>query len=84
MDAGAIGAMVPIVAIAAFAAIKMTRIKTQALTQGGPDPQTAARLEALENEVESVRHQLAEAEERIDFTERLLSQQRNDRIEPRA
>ncbi|HEU5219833.1 MAG TPA: hypothetical protein VFU23_14330 [Gemmatimonadales bacterium] len=73
--------MVPIVAIAAFAAIRIARIKANVMTAGA-DPQTAARLDAVENELENVRHQLAEAEERIDFTERLLTQQRTDRIEP--
>jgi hypothetical protein len=40
------------------------------------------RLQALENEVGSLRHELGEAQERIDFAERLLSQQRpSDRLD---
>jgi hypothetical protein len=34
------------------------------------------RLQALENEVGSLRQELGEAQERIDFAERLLAQQR--------
>lgn len=46
------------------------------------DPGTAARLDALEYEVGILRQELGEAQERLDFTERILSQQRADRLDP--
>ena len=42
--------------------------------QGGPDADMEARVEALELEVSSLRQELAEAQERLDFAERLLAQ----------
>lgn len=45
----------------------------------GADEDFAGRLEALEQEVGSLRHQLTEAQERIDFAERLLARPRDDR-----
>jgi hypothetical protein len=44
------------------------------------DPDTANRLAALEEEMATVRRQLEEAYERLDFTERLLAQQHTDRL----
>ncbi|MGH9258721.1 MAG: hypothetical protein ACRD08_02315 [Acidimicrobiales bacterium] len=38
-----------------------------------PDDDVLARLEALEQEVGSLREQLVEAHERLDFAERLLA-----------
>lgn len=35
------------------------------------------RLDALAGQVEDLRHQLAETHERLDFTERLLAQERS-------
>jgi len=50
--------------------------------------QKLARLEAenkaLREQVEQMQHQLAEAHERIDFTERLLSQARAPEPLPRS
>lgn len=42
--------------------------------QTGGDADTEARVEALEFEVNSLRQELAEAQERLDFAERLLAQ----------
>lgn len=54
--------------------------------QGGPAPITdtksEARLDALEREMDGLRQELAETQERLDFAERVLSQQRADRLEP--
>jgi hypothetical protein len=82
MDPGSIGALVPIAAIAAFAVIKVSRIKAQAGFVSGPDPQTARRLDAMENELETLRQEMGETQERLDFTERLLAQHRETRIDP--
>lgn len=40
------------------------------------DPELAADLAELREQVDLLRHQLEETAERLDFTERLLSQQR--------
>jgi hypothetical protein len=79
MDPGVLAPLIPIVAILAFAAIKVARIVTQARTQ---DPHTAPRLAGLEDEVGALRRGLEEAHERLDFTERLLAQHQSDRLSP--
>jgi hypothetical protein len=81
MDPSILGPLIPVVAILAFAAVKVAGIwaRAQAPSQ---DPQTAARLAALEDEVGTLRRELEEAHERIDFTERLLTQQHRDRLTP--
>lgn len=43
------------------------------------DPDVSARLEALEGEVGGLQRQLGETAERLDFTERLLVQERERR-----
>ena len=45
----------------------------------GADDEFAARLEAVEQEVSSLRQQLSDAHERIDFAERLLARPRDER-----
>lgn len=78
MEPSTLGALIPIVAILAFAGIRIARIVTsRTLTR---DPETANRLASLEEEMATVRHQLEEANERLDFTERLLAQQHTDRL----
>ena len=44
------------------------------LRQGPRGSEDSARLEVLESEVSHLRRELSEAEERLDFTERLLAQ----------
>jgi hypothetical protein len=78
MDAGAVGAFVPITAIAVWGAIKIARIKAESHTSGS-DPETAERLHALEHEVGLLRQEMSETQERLDFSERLLAQNRPDR-----
>ena len=81
MDPGAVGAFVPITAIAVWGAIKIARIRAE--SHGSrPDPETAGRLQALEHEVGLLRQELSEAQERLDFSERLLAQNRPDRPAP--
>ena len=76
MDPGAIGALIPVVAILAFAAIKIARIVAA-------NPRTAStdaspRLEALEDKVLHLERELAETQERLDFAERLLAKSRDE------
>ena len=81
MDPGVLGPLIPIVAILAFAAVKVAGILARGRAQT-QDPQTATRLAALEDEVGTLRRELEEAHERLDFTERLLAQQHTDRLSP--
>jgi hypothetical protein len=85
MDPGSIGALVPVAAILVFGAVKIAKIKAQA---GGhasaADPEATARLEALENELGSLRQELGEVHERLDFAERLLAQHAPTRLNPPA
>jgi len=43
---------------------------------GGPDPELLAEVSLLRDQVEALQNQVSEAQERIDFTERLLTQGR--------
>ncbi|UCG87344.1 MAG: hypothetical protein JSW71_02015 [Gemmatimonadota bacterium] len=45
----------------------------------GPDPR---ETEALHGEIDELRYRLGELEERLDFTERLLAQNRPDGVLP--
>jgi hypothetical protein len=83
MDPGSVGVMIPIVAIVAFAAVKMARIKAD-MRIGNPDPRATERLAALEEEVGLLRRGLEEAHERLDFAERLLAQRKDERLNPPA
>jgi hypothetical protein len=66
-----------IVAIVAVAVSKVPRL--QPPTPAAPSPDVAARLEALERGLQGLQHELADTQERLDFTERLLSQAREER-----
>ena len=77
MDPGFLGPLVPIAAIVAFAAVKIARLRATAPTSLPPD--VTSRLEALEQRIEYLQQDLAEAHERLEFAERLLSQARDER-----
>ena len=49
-----------------------------------PDPALEQEMSALRDHVDVIQQQLNEAQERIDFTERLLAQQRTPEQLPRA
>jgi hypothetical protein len=74
MDPGSVGVFIPIAAILAWGAVRIATIQAQ--HKKVDDPETTERLQALENEVGSLRQELGETQERLDFTERMLSQQR--------
>jgi hypothetical protein len=80
MDPNALAPLIPTVAILAYAGIKVARIVTSRST--AQDPESRARLAALEEEMATVRRQLEETHERLEFTERLLAQQHTDRLSP--
>ena len=69
--------LVPVVAIIAFAAIKIARMRI-----GRPEslsPDVSARLDALEQGVQGLHQELADTQGRLDFAERMLSQAREER-----
>lgn len=82
MDAGSLALLIPIVAIASGAMVKIAKVKAAADTRGMADAGLADRVAALEEEVTTLRQEMSETHERLDFTERLLSQARNDRLAP--
>jgi hypothetical protein len=69
--------LIPISAIVAFAAVRIARIRA-----GRPESHSAdvtARVDQLERDYHDLHEQLAEAQERLDFAERLLTKARDDR-----
>ena len=69
--------LIPVVAILAWAAIKIARIKAARSESTTPD--VTARVEELERVVQAMQQELAETQERLDFAERLLAQGREER-----
>ena len=69
--------LIPVVAIIAFAAVKIARMRVP--RPETPSADVRARLEALEQSVQGLRQELAETQERLDFAERLLSKAREER-----
>ena len=80
MDPSFLAPLIPISAILAFAAVKIAKVRAGA--RGALPKDTEARLEALEQKVGGLQQELAETQERLDFTERLLSQARETRQLP--
>lgn len=64
---------IPVVAIIFGSLVKMAKFKAEAQRAALPNPELDGRLASLEEEVVSLRHELIEAQERLDFTERLLT-----------
>lgn len=67
---------IPVVAIVMTNLVKMQRFKAEAARGSLSGPDTEARMAALEDEVAALRQELGEAQERLDFTERLLAKPR--------
>ena len=81
MDPGVLAPLIPITAIVAWGVVKVAKIKAQGGSLDVPD--AGGRLDALEHEVGSLRHELNETQERLDFAERLLAQPpETRRVEP--
>ncbi len=70
--------LIPVVAIMAFAAIRIARLRAGSHPASLPADVTA-RLEDLESNVQRLDEDLAETQERLDFAERLLSKAREER-----
>ncbi|MFN2570232.1 MAG: hypothetical protein ABR537_01280 [Gemmatimonadales bacterium] len=62
-------ACISVTAIIATAVLKVSKMR---LAARAPD-ELEARVETLEGTVHNLQHELAEAQERIDFAERLLT-----------
>jgi hypothetical protein len=69
--------LIPVVAIIAYAAIKIARLRPPRSDTLPSD--AAPRLEALERSVQGLQQELAETQERLDFAERLLAKARDER-----
>jgi hypothetical protein len=71
VDAGVIALSIPIVAIIAGAAVKIAHL--WAPPPRTADPDLTMKVEAMEQDLAALRQELAETQERLDFTERLLA-----------
>lgn len=71
-----------IAAMGIWGAVKIAKIIAHSRAAGDPD--TAAHLQALDQEVETLWREMIEMQERLDFAERLLAQGPETRqVEPR-
>ena len=77
MDSNFLAPLVPVVAIIAFAAVKIVRLRVSRPDSLAPD--VGARLDELERGVQAIQDELAETQERLDFAERLLSNTREEK-----
>jgi predicted nucleic acid-binding Zn-ribbon protein len=77
MDPQFLGPLIPIVAIIAFAAVKIAGMRAKRLESSSAD--VTVRLEALEHGMQGLQQELSETQERLDFAERLLSKAREER-----
>ena len=73
----AIAGIVCVVSIIARTTIKIAQVR--AAHAETPSADLAARVEELEGAVAGLQGQLTEAQERLDFTERLLTEARQER-----
>jgi hypothetical protein len=77
MDPQFLAPLIPVVAIIAYAAVKIARLRASRPESLSAD--VTARFEVLEHEVQDLRQELAETQERLDFAERLLTKGREER-----
>jgi len=81
MDPGALGVMIPVIAMliggfVVFAKSDIGRALAHRLGRvDGGEADLVGRVEELRSEMDSLRAQLIETQERLDFTERLLSRE---------
>ena len=72
-----LAALLIFVGIPAVTVLKLARLR--AARPQLPSADVTARLEEVERGVQDLRQELAETQERLDFTERLLSKAREER-----
>jgi hypothetical protein len=75
MDVAPLVLAIPIVAIVSSTVVKIARMKMVREGQAVPRD-VSARIDALEHDVRTLQEELGQAQERLDFTERLLSKAR--------
>ena len=63
--------VIVVAAIAAWGVVRIAKIRIQ--SYAAADPDTAARLQTLEQEVAMLRQEVGETHERLDFAERVLA-----------
>jgi hypothetical protein len=76
--AAALALMVPVLALSIVGVVVLGRSRlgealARRIAGGRYDPETDEQIASLQEEVAVLRHQLQETQERVDFTERLLS-----------
>ena len=81
MDPGSVGVFIPIAAIAAWAWVRTAKLKAESHPQP-LDSEMAGRLDTLEHEIGTLRQELGETQERLDFAERLLAQRKPEELNP--
>jgi uncharacterized membrane protein len=65
--------MIPIVAIIGSMVLKIQKAKLEEARLHAGDPGMVAEVEELRQELQQVRGEVAEMQERLDFTERMLT-----------
>jgi hypothetical protein len=83
MSPDTLAPLIPIAAILVYGAVKVAKIRAQG-RGSAPDPESDARLQAVETELGTLRQELGEVHERLDFAERLLAQHTPTRLDPPA
>lgn len=86
MDKQVVALLIPIAALAIPTAaiimhgmLKLARVRVEeAKARAGAVDEGSAEATALRDEVADLRHELGEVQERLDFTERVLAQQKDD------
>ncbi len=85
MDPRVVGVFIPILAILGFFGLMGLKIWTNHKlkmreTPGGDNERLTEAVQQLHDEVGSMREDLAELHERVDFTERMLSEVRSRNV----
>ena len=75
MDVAPLVLTIPIVAIVCSTVVKIARMKASRDGQAVPR-EFSSRMDALEQDVRTLQEELGQTQERLDFTERLLSKTR--------
>jgi len=71
-----LAALLIFVGIPAFTMLRLARLRAE---RRDLPADVTARIEALESGMQDLQQQLGETQERLDFTERMLSQAREER-----
>ena len=72
VDPGAIAVSIPIVAVVCMTAVRIAKMFAPQGRPGVP-PDLVLKVESMEEELATLRQELAETQERLDFTERMLA-----------